>query len=268
MKNSPSKMSPKKPSSPRSSSLFTFIQEHIQDKSFKSDFHRSYIISRRSLTILRVALFIYSVLSFGFVLYHCENFNDLFTLPYWALALQTMYFGLVAYKSVRKVKEGDNQLLLILYELVFSFQLFNFLYYWIVIVHKENQFSSMGNVSWLSVSVLSFVAIWIEQVFNMARFQIQHMTVIFGAAAFNLVLSNAINFFLEGNVYNGKNASFNENLMVQLILLVSPVCHFVGGYKYYQHKRDEKGQKRKKLSEALVSNFAVKDRMLKTYTFY
>jgi len=226
------------------------------------------MISRRSLTIIRVLLFIYSVVSLGAVLYHCENFNDFFTLPYWSLALQTMYFGIVAYKSVNKVKEGDNQLLLIIYELVFSFQLFNFLYYWIVMGQKTNQYNPMGNLSWLSVTVLSFLAIWIEQVFNMARFQIQHMTVIFGAAVFNLVLSNAVNFFMEGNVYNGKNVTFNENLVVQLILLVSPVCHFVGGYKYYQHKRDEKSERRKKLSEALVSNFAVKDRMLKTYTFY
>ena len=253
----------KKPNSPRSS-LLNIFQDHLSERSPRSDIHRSFFMSRKHLTVTRIFIFLYSILSLIFVLYHCTTYHSLLTLPYWSLALQTVYFGLVLIQSFKGKRivtdEGDSIALGILYELVFSFQLFNLLYYWMVLFPQKMVWDnkSINNIMWLSVTVLSFISIWIEQFFNMMRFHSKHVSLVIGAGALNFLISYLVTSLTGGIAYIEMSSGFRETLFIGLMLTITPAFHFIIGNTFYQRKRHEKNNRRKKLGDALVSYKAVR----------
>jgi len=158
--------------------------------------------------------------------YQCTDYHRLLAIPYWSFALQTVYFGIVLVHSIRGRKSSSNDthfnIVGILYELVFSFQLFNFLYYWLVILPKEIKWGSsfIYNFAWLSVTVLSFIAIWIEQLFNMMKLNTKHLLLVIGSVLGNLCLSFIVAFFTGESVYVGVNLLTGEKNWIVLLLLL------------------------------------------------
>lgn len=247
-------------------SLLNLLQDHLYEKTSKSDMQKAFYIKRRGLTAIRAYLFIYSLISLFLMVYQLTDYHRLFAIPYWSFALQTLYFGIVLIQSIKGRKstsyEGYYNIVGILYELVFSFQFFNFLYFWLIVLPKEQQWntSSFYNLAWLSVTVLSFIAIWIEQLFNMMKLHPKHILLVVSSVVGNMFLSKFVNFVTGRNVYFGEQFVFGEKFWVSLLLIAAPALHFVIGNKHYQHKKHKKNDRRKKLNEAIVSFKAVKDR--------
>jgi len=132
----------------------------------------------------------------------------------------------------------------ILYELVFSFQLFNFLYYWLVILPKEIKTGSnfIYNFAWLSVTVLSFIAIWIEQLFNMMKLKPKRILLVIGSVLGNLCLCLVVTFLTGESVYVGINLLTGEKNWIILLLIIAPAIHFIVGNKHYKHKKTTKNR--------------------------
>lgn len=216
---------------------------------------------------MRTSLFIYSLISLCLMLYQCTDYHHLLAIPYWSFALQTVYFGTVLVQSIRGRKSNINEnafhLIGLLYEFVFSFQLFNFLYYWLIIFPGEDSWGPnfVYKFAWLSMTVFSFIAIWMEQLFNMMKLNMKHLLLIFSSVLGNLCLSRIVTFITGGTVYFGVNILTEEKSWITLVLLLlAPVFHFLVGNKHYQHKKSQKNDRRRKLTEALVSIKAVQER--------
>jgi len=67
-------------------------------------------------------------------------------------------------------------------------------------------------------------------------------------------------FFTGESVYVGVNLLTGEKNWIVLLLLLAPAFHFLVGNKHYQHKKHQKIDKRKRLTEAIISFKAVKER--------
>jgi len=248
-------------------SLLDIIQDHLYEKTSKKDVQKAFYISRRGLTVIRAYLFIYSLISLFFMVYQLTDYHRLLAIPYWSFALQTLYFGIVLIQSIKGRKSPPNggfyyNIVGILYELVFSFQFFNFLYFWLIVLPNEVRWSTSPfyNLAWLSVTVLSFIAIWIEQLFNMMKLHTKHLLLVVSSVIGNMFLSKFVNLLTGGNVYFGEQFIFGEKFWVSLLLIAAPALHFLIGNKHYQHKRHKKHDRRKKLNEAIVSFKALKER--------
>jgi len=240
------------------------LQDYFQERSPKNILSRSYTISRKNLTILRANLFAFSLLSLILVFWQWRNSGAFVMIPYCCLILQTLYFGLAMLSSLKRervnVYEGGGYRMVgVLYQLVFSFQFYNLLYYCFHIVPKGIIWKGdlVSNIVWVNTTILSFGAIWIEQFFNMVRFRSKYVLLVLGASILNLSLNAMMSLITEEN----DKIEFNliEDLFGNLLLFVTPALHFVIGNKHYQKKRQEKNQKIQQLSKALINCRAVRE---------
>jgi len=245
------------------SSPIRSLQDYFHERSPRNTLTRSYRISRKGLTIIRASLFLFSLLSLILVLYQIHNIQSLSSIPYYCLILQTIYFGLATVSSFKRerasVYEGGFKFLWLLYQIIFSFQFYNLLYYCFHVMPKGILWKEdlWYNLAWLNTTILSFGAIWVEQFFNMVRFRSKHVLVVLGASILKISLNVMMNFMTQEN----EKIEFNivENLFGNLLLLVTPALHFAIGNKHYQRKRQEKNQKMQQLSKALINCRAVKE---------
>lgn len=254
MPNSGPKLSLSLTSSPRHSATGYFWEIPHG----KYDIHRSVFISRRNLTIFRVFFAIYSLISIFLILAHCKDYNSLFQISRCTFVLQTIYFIQAAQQSLSgkpaREEESDWKVIHILYEVSFSFQLFNFVYYWISLLP--------GQVDWQSnfldclvefhLNVIAFVIIWCDQLFNLMRLYPRHIWVVVVAALANLCTIHLLTNEYDIIVYKDVNFSTFRGAFTWLLMFILPVAHFVAGYKHSDYKRKIKNTRRKYLGEQLV----------------
>jgi len=152
-------------------------------------------------------------------------------------------------------EETDWKLMHILYEVCFSFQLFNFVYYCLFVLPNisswhENAFECFVE---FNLSVVSFVAIWSEQLFNLMRLYIRHITFIIFIAGANLALTLLLELVAEEVVYREIIFQSWTGFGVVVLMLTLPLAHYTVGCTHYDYKRKEKNQRRKSLGEQLIS---------------
>lgn len=249
------------PFSSRSSNLSQFFQDNSGGKPSKIDLWKSFSISRKALDQTRLYMFIYSIFALCLTLSQCKYYQSLFTIPYCCLLFQTLYFGTILLQTFKDHHPSLYKKLYnlpeVIYELVFSFSLFNFAYFWLPLLLNHIRWTNITRYDniWMIASSVNLVVIWIEQLFNMMRFRLRDLCFVIGLMIINFSSSYFISIMTDRSPY------LEVSLAMKIVLIIAPICHFIIGYKHYCYKKVEKTNKRKKLNEAIVNFKAVKERI-------
>jgi len=203
-----------------------------------------------------------------------RDFYTFLTLPYWSLALQLVYLFTVVRISIEKKTPSmnhkeSNKITHVIYQIVFSWQLFNVLYFALVLVPQTDfNMDNLGTVLiQVNLNVINFVIMWIEQGFNMMRFNLRHIWFMILGFVFNFILAGMVSFKMETCIY-WHEIDFKSSRVIATIflLVIAPIVHFIIGYFHYEYKKTRYHENRKKLREKLISIKTVDEK--EVYEFY
>jgi len=243
--------------------------------SYRHDIKRSILISKKSLLFFRMGSFLYSFMVLALVAGIQRDPYAFLTLPYWSFVLQIIYFFQAIRISIEKkpttfnkLKEG-NKVTNILYEMAFSWQFFNLMYYVLVLIPATD--FNLNNLGLLMIQIclntVNFLIMWVEQAFNMMRFIPRH--------GWFVVLGMALNFGIVGALAiktgifaYGPEFDFHgfKVFITIFMLVIAPIVHFIIGYFHYEYKKMRYQENRKKIREKLISIKTVDEKDV--YEFY
>jgi len=234
----------------------------------KKDLYRSIFISKKYLSIIRVFFAIYFAFSLLLMILTTQNPWTFLQLSRWSFLVQAVYFIHAARRSLngrsfisQAEDQADWKLIHILYEVSFSFQLSNFVYYIWNLCFAENGFgaSKLDFFVEVQVHIVSFIIIWCDQLFNLIRLYLRHIWLIVLIGAVNLGWNSLLSYTIGSFVYGEINFGIKESILVGILFIVLPTVHFILGYYHYEYKHKARNYKIKLLKEHLVSLKKVHD---------
>lgn len=199
-------------------------------------------------------------MSIGLILSGLRDNYCLLTLPYWTFALEIVYFALAVKKSFESKRvpaaRRTSRFITTIYEIAFSFQAFSAAYYCLFLIKNEQSWKSDSfyYLNNLNLHFVGFIIIWIEQAFNLVKFNLRHIWFILCFLCINAGIVWLVKSEIEVFAY-GESINFQDirNDIFTFLVVISPFAHFVGGYLFYQFKKKRKNERRKLLSNMLIS---------------
>jgi len=233
----------------------------------KNDIHRSIFISRKFLSIIRVFFAIYFAFSLLLMILTTQNPWTFLQLSRWSFLVQAVYFIQAARRSLngRSMSQVDDQsdwkMIHICYEVAFSFQLSNFVYYiWNLCFGVAGLGTSkLDFYIEIQAHIVSFVIIWCDQLFNLLRLYLRHIWLIVIIGAVNLGWNYLLSCTVGSFIYYEMNFGIKESVFMGLLFIVLPTIHFIVGYYHYEYKHRARNNKIKLLKEHLVALKKVHD---------
>jgi len=209
--------------------------------------------------MIRVLFSIYFFTSLFIVLWKTEDYLSLFQISRWAFLIEGVYFLQAARQSLRGRTSQDDEsewkLIHVLYEISFSFQLFNFVYYVKTLLTNVDNWSNLSLEFYIEAQlhVFSFVVIWCDQLFNLIRLYKKHVWLVAIIAIGNFGMVSCIKIITGKSVYNEVDLESYSGLFFGLMMIGLPVVHFILGCIHYEYKHKRRNYRRKTLTNQLVA---------------
>jgi len=211
------------------------------------------------LSIIRVLFAVYFFASLIIVLWNTKDYFSLLQISRWAFLIEAIYFLQAARQSFRGKNsyehEAEWKLIHVLYEIAFSFQLFNFVYYLNTIIVNFENLNNMGMEFYIEaqLQLFGFVVIWCDQLFNLIRFSKRHVGFIALLALGNVGMISAVKAITGRDIYREIDFESTSGNIVSVLMVVLPIVHFVIGYVHYEYKHKTRNNRRKLLTDQLVA---------------
>ena len=199
-----------------------------------SDLKKSIYIHKKTLLRLRVLFLAYTIISFVAAIATSIYYRELLAAPYWSFIFQILYFAIVVRNSYgRRVlpfsEKTSLKMTTMLYEVVFSLQLYNFMYYWIFTVQERQNWKNgaIYQCNQFNLYVVVFFITWMEQLFSVIKMCFRHMWIVIIATGVNFGVAAFIALNTGGALYNG-----TLDLITSTVLRICVDCDF-DPFTYY-----------------------------------